>query len=93
MVNGGGALELLVTGTAALFNKVGSLIQGQPTLADTITDADSIDADDILRLAASLDQVSPHVEASAIVTSATRRPWSWNCPKTSARNTATGGEH
>ncbi|MDQ0028707.1 heavy metal translocating P-type ATPase [Arthrobacter bambusae] len=73
VVKGGGALERLAAGRVALFDKTGTLTRGQPTLADTITATDSIDADEILCMAASLDQVSPHVLASSIVTAATRR--------------------
>ena len=42
-------------------------------LADVVTAGGRIDADELLRLAASLDQVSAHVLASAIVTAGTRR--------------------
>lgn len=73
VIKGGGALERLAAGRTALFDKTGTLTRGQPTLADTVTSADTVDADEILRLAASLDQVSPHVLASAIVTAARRR--------------------
>lgn len=73
VIKGGGALERLAAGRTALFDKTGTLTRGQATLADTITATDTVDADEILRLAASLDQVSPHVLASAIVTAAIRR--------------------
>ncbi|OOP65245.1 ATPase P [Arthrobacter sp. SRS-W-1-2016] len=73
VIKGGGALERLAAGRVALFDKTGTLTRGQPTLADTITADDTADADELLRLAASLDQVSPHVLASSIVTAATRR--------------------
>ncbi len=73
VVKGGGALERLAAGRVMLFDKTGKLTQGQPTLADVVTAGDHIDADEILLLAASLDQVSPHVLASSIVTAAARR--------------------
>lgn len=73
VIKGGGALERLAAGRVALFDKTGTLTRGQPTVSDTVTAADNIDADEILRLAASLDQVSPHVLASAIVSAAARR--------------------
>jgi len=72
VVKGGGALEALAGGQVMLFDKTGTLTQGHPVLADVIT-AGGFDADEVLRLAASLDQVSPHVLASAIVTGGTRR--------------------
>jgi heavy metal translocating P-type ATPase len=72
VIKGGGALEALAGGQVMLFDKTGTLTQGHPVLADVIT-AGGFDADEVLRLAASLDQVSPHVLASAIVTGGTRR--------------------
>jgi heavy metal translocating P-type ATPase len=72
VIKGGGALEALAGGQVMLFDKTGTLTQGHPVLAEVIT-AGGFDADEVLRLAASLDQVSPHVLASAIVTGGTRR--------------------
>lgn len=73
VVKGGGALEKLAAGRVILFDKTGTLTQGQPTLADVVTAGEHTDPDEVLRLAASLDQVSPHVLANSIVTAATRR--------------------
>jgi heavy metal translocating P-type ATPase len=72
VIKGGGALERLAAGQVMAFDKTGTLTQGHPVLADVIT-ADEMDADEVLRLAASLDQVSAHVLASAIVSGGTRR--------------------
>jgi heavy metal translocating P-type ATPase len=80
VVKGGGALERLAAGTVMLFDKTGTLTQGQPTLADIVTASNRRDANEVLRLAASLDQVSPHVLASSIVTAATRRGLSLEMP-------------
>ena len=73
VVKGGGALERLAAGRVMLFDKTGTLTQGRPGLAGVVTAAGRMDADELLRLAASLDQVSAHVLASAIVTAATSR--------------------
>ena len=73
VVKGGGALERLAAGRVMLFDKTGTLTQGRPGLADVVTAGGRMDADELLRLAASLDQVSAHVLASAIVTAATSR--------------------
>ena len=73
VIKGGGALERLAGGQVMLFDKTGTLTQGHPVLADVVTASDRMDADEVLRLAASLDQVSAHVLASAIVTGGTRR--------------------
>ena len=73
IIKGGGALERLAGGRVMLFDKTGTLTQGHPVLADVVTASSRLDADEMLRLAASLDQVSAHVLASAIVTGGTRR--------------------
>ena len=73
VVKGGGALERLAAGRVMLFDKTGTLTRGRPGLADVVTAAGRMDADELLRLAASLDQVSAHVLASTIVTAATSR--------------------
>ena len=73
IIKGGGALERLAGGHVLLFDKTGTLTQGHPVLADVVTAGERMDAGEVLRLAASLDQVSAHVLASAIVTGATRR--------------------
>jgi heavy metal translocating P-type ATPase len=80
VIKGGGALEALAGGQVMLFDKTGTLTQGRPVLADVIT-AGGSDADEVLRLAASLDQVSPHVLASAIVTCGTRRGLALQMPE------------
>jgi heavy metal translocating P-type ATPase len=72
IVKGGGALETLARGRVLLLDKTGTLTAGSPELTDIEVFGDH-DPDEVLRLAASLDQVSPHVLASAIVRSARGR--------------------
>jgi heavy metal translocating P-type ATPase len=72
VVKGGGALEALAGADVLLFDKTGTLTVGRPTIIELVA-ADDFDAAEVLRLAASLDQVSPHVLASAIVRSAHMR--------------------
>ena len=69
IVKGGGALETLARGTVLLFDKTGTLTTGTPEVADVEAFGD-VDPPELLRLAASLDQVSPHVLAGAIVRAA-----------------------
>lgn len=66
IVKGGGALETLSHGQVLLFDKTGTLTSGVPQVADVEVFAD-MTAEELLRLAASLDQVSPHVLAASIV--------------------------
>jgi len=72
IVKGGGALESLARARVLLFDKTGTLTAGRPHLADVVT-APGWTADDVLRVAASLEQVSPHVLASSIVGGARER--------------------
>lgn len=72
IVKDGGALERLARGTVLLLDKTGTLTAGAPQLADVET-FDGADPDEVLRLAASLDQVSAHVLAAAIVRAARDR--------------------
>jgi heavy metal translocating P-type ATPase len=71
IVKGGGALERLAAGRVMLFDKTGTLTQGRPVVTDVITDG-TVTADDLLRMAASLDQVSAHVLAGPIVAAGRR---------------------
>jgi heavy metal translocating P-type ATPase len=72
IVKGGGALETLARGSVLLFDKTGTLTSGVPEIAD-VEVFDGIDPEELLRLAASLDQVSPHVLGAAIVRAARQR--------------------
>lgn len=79
IVKGGGALETLARGSVLLFDKTGTLTSGIPEIADVEVWGD-VDPEEVLRLAASLDQVSPHVLASAIVRAARQRGLSLSLP-------------
>lgn len=71
IVKGGGPLEALGRASVLLFDKTGTLTAGRPQLASV--EAVDGDQDEVLRLAASLEQASPHVLASAIVHAARKR--------------------
>ncbi|MGO4599459.1 heavy metal translocating P-type ATPase [Terrabacter sp. 2RAF25] len=73
VVKGGAALEALAAGEVVLFDKTGTLTRGRPELASVVTAPDAPPALDVLRLAASLDQVSPHPLAGALVGAARGR--------------------
>lgn len=72
IVKGGGALEVLARGKILVLDKTGTVTGGAPTLSG-IESLGDIDPDDLLRYAASLDQVSPHVLARPIVNAAMER--------------------
>jgi heavy metal translocating P-type ATPase len=69
VVKGGAALETLGRADVLLFDKTGTLTEGRARVAGIETDG-SISADEVLRLGASLDQVSTHALARPIVQAA-----------------------
>jgi heavy metal translocating P-type ATPase len=70
---GGGALETLAQIRNLLIDKTGTVTVGQPTLRTIVPFTAHLSDDEILRLAASVDQTSNHVLARAIVDAARRR--------------------
>ena len=78
IVEGGLALEQLAHGRVLLLDKTGTLMAGRPVVTDVVP-VDS-GAEELLRAAASLDQVSPHVVAAAIVRAARERGLSLSIP-------------
>ncbi|MDP9119137.1 MAG: heavy metal translocating P-type ATPase, partial [Actinomycetota bacterium] len=84
IVKGGGALETLARAKVLVLDKTGTLTSGVPQLSDVETfsalgsvsgdgPGGDLGPDEVLRLAASLDQVSPHVFAAALVRAARER--------------------
>ena len=74
VVKSGGVLERLAQCTTLVLDKTGTLTIGQPELAAVVpAGTRDLGADEILTLAASLDQVSGHVLAAAIVRAAIGR--------------------
>ncbi len=69
IVKGGGALERLARVRTALFDKTGTLTTGTPRITG-VEPLGDFKADEVLRLAASLEQMSQHVVAVAIVAAA-----------------------
>lgn len=72
IVKGGAALEGLARTKTVLLDKTGTLTQGGPEISE-VRFAPGSDGTRVLNLAASLEQSSPHVVATAIVTEARRR--------------------
>ena len=72
VVKGGGVIERLGEARTVLLDKTGTLTLGSPQVA-RIEAWDGRAEDDILRLAASVDQVSPHALARALVRAARER--------------------
>ena len=79
VIRSGGALESLGNATTLVMDKTGTLTMGRPVVVEVLA-APERDATEILRLAASVDQMSPHVLAEAIVTEALTRGLSLSLP-------------
>lgn len=79
IVKGGGALETLARARTLIFDKTGTLTTGAPRVS-AVESFGEVAPDELVRLAASLDQVSPHVFANAIVTAAADRRLSLEFP-------------
>lgn len=73
VIKGGGALERLAAARVIVFDKTGTLTRGRPEVVEVVSGSDDLPADLLLRLAASLDQMSPHVLATAMVSAAHAR--------------------
>jgi heavy metal translocating P-type ATPase len=69
VIKGGGVLERLARCTTVLIDKTGTLTSGRPVLSAVVA-ATTFPPDELLRLAGSLDQVSAHVLAHAVVQAA-----------------------
>jgi heavy metal translocating P-type ATPase len=72
LIKGAGPLETMARIRTLILDKTGTLTDGRPRIV-TIDSHDGMEADDILRLAAALDQASKHPVAQAIVAAARAR--------------------
>jgi heavy metal translocating P-type ATPase len=72
IVKGGTAIERLGEARTVLLDKTGTLTLGAPAVQEVVPVGD-FDAEDVLRLGASLDQFSAHVLAEALVHDAQER--------------------
>jgi heavy metal translocating P-type ATPase len=73
IIKGGGVLERLADADILIVDKTGTLTMGQPQVAGAVLLGDWNDVGELLRLAASLDQMSNHLLATALVRAARER--------------------
>jgi heavy metal translocating P-type ATPase len=73
IVKGGAALEALARAEVVLLDKTGTLTAGHPEVQGIALAGGAGDENEVLRLAASLDQTSSHVLAAALVRAARSR--------------------
>ncbi|MGD9506988.1 MAG: heavy metal translocating P-type ATPase [Geminicoccaceae bacterium] len=79
LIKGGKALEALARVKVLVIDKTGTLTRGSAKVASVVALADAPE-DEVLRIAASLDQASKHVLAYAIVTEAGHRGLTLSIP-------------
>ncbi|MBB6309322.1 heavy metal translocating P-type ATPase [Xanthobacter tagetidis] len=89
LVKSGGALEAMARVRALVLDKTGTLTEGRAAIA-AIDVADGFDPDEVLRLAASLDQASNHVVAEALVAAARARGLPLSAPQDVAEDGGAG---
>ena len=72
IVKGGGILEMLANAETVLLDKTGTLTHGGPEISEINSHPDISD-NELIRIAASVDQYSPHIVAKAIVSFSKKR--------------------
>ena len=89
LVRGGGPLESLGRATTLVLDKTGTLTSGRPRGTDVVV-APGWTVDEVLGLAASADQLSPHILAAAIVEEAKVRGLTLTVPSLVEEEAGTG---
>ena len=72
IIKGGAILELLAQTDTVLLDKTGTLTHGGPAITE-INTRPGLSDDEVLAIAASIDQFSPHIVAKALVAEARKR--------------------
>jgi heavy metal translocating P-type ATPase len=91
LIKGGGILETLAKIRTVILDKTGTLTNGQADVTEIKVSALGSDAE-ILRLAASLDQASGHVVATALISEARKRGLTLSAPQDVVEVPGTGIE-
>ena len=91
IVKGAGVIEKLGKTRTVLLDKTGTLTTGVPAV-DNVVAFDGVASQELLRLAASVDQVSPHVVAEALVHAAEERGLVLSLPTETAESPGEGVE-
>ena len=91
LIKGAGALEKLALIRTLILDKTGTLTDGRPQIV-SISAENGFSEADVLRLAASVDQVSKHPIARAIVAEAVARGLALNVPDSAREHPGEGVE-
>jgi len=73
LIKGGESLENAYKLTAIAFDKTGTLTQGAPEVTDVVAISEDTPEEDLLRMAASIESVSEHPLAQAVIAKARER--------------------
>ena len=92
VVKGGAAIETLARGQVLFFDKTGTLTVGTPQVGRILLFGTATSENELLRLAASLDQLSSHVLAEALVRAAAERGLSLSLPESVREHPGAGLE-
>ena len=68
-------MEAMAEADTIIFDKTGTLTKARPVVADVISFGDR-EPDELLRIAACLEEHFPHSMAKAVVNAAKRKAWS-----------------
>jgi Cu+-exporting ATPase len=92
LIKGGEALQRAGEVTTVVLDKTGTVTEGRPTVTDVIVAATEaeVNADELLRLVASLETMSEHPLADAVVRAARERGLSLGVPEAFASDTGRG---
>ena len=73
-VKGGKFLEAVADADTIVFDKTGTLTKAQPTVAEVVSFSETKNPDELLRIAACLEEHFPHSMAKAVVDAAREKP-------------------
>ena len=91
LIKGGEAIEALARVASLVIDKTGTITEGRASML-AVHVAEGHSEDNVLRMAASLDQVSHHIVAQAIVAAARRRGLSLELPVSPVETAGEGVE-
>lgn len=69
-VKGGKYMEAMAEATTIVFDKTGTLTKAKPMVSDVVSFSDELNADELLRIAACMEEHFPHSMARAVVNAA-----------------------
>ena len=72
-VKGGKYMEAMADATTIVFDKTGTLTKAKPIVSDVVSFNDELSADELLRIAACMEEHFPHSMARAVVNAAKER--------------------